>query len=97
MDVKKELTARFTEAINKSFNRVPIVGPKWFKWHGKGKHPYFQFTGVRKLAKASDTKPQEIVKRILRHLDLDGFDVTVTTGANSEVIVKFSKVPDGAR
>ena len=97
MDVKEELTARFTDAISKSFNRVPIVGQKWFKWHGKGKEPYFHFTGTRKLAKAGEAVPQDVVKRILRHLDLAGLDVTVTARSNSDIIVKFNKRPDAGR
>ena len=97
MNVKEELTARFTDAISKSFNRVPLVGPKWFKWHGEDKEPCFQFTGTRKLAKAGDAEPQEVVKRILRHLDLAGLDVTVTARSNSDIIVKFNKPPDAGR
>ena len=94
MDIKKTLSKRFTKAIGKSFNRPPLIGPKWFSWHGEAKPPYFQFTGVGKMAKATMTKPDEIVRRLVRHLDTSGLDVEVQATSDGKINVKFNKLPD---
>jgi hypothetical protein len=93
MDVKKALTDRFTDAIKKSFNAVPLIGERWFKWHGEAKEPFFQVTGARPLAKATSTTTAEIVRRINRHLDLDGLDAEATTRPNGDFIVKMAAPP----
>jgi hypothetical protein len=94
MDAKKVLTARFTDAIKKSFNTIPLIGERWFKWHDEVKTPFFQFTGARPLAKATSTTPAEIVRRITRHLDLKGLDAEVSTRANGDFVVKFTTPPE---
>ena len=94
MDVKELLTKRFTEAIGKSFTKCPLIGPKWFKWYANAKPPYFQFTGVEKLAKAATLKPAEVIRRILRHLDTSGLDAEVKVTADDKINVKFNALPD---
>lgn len=94
MDVKKVLTDRFTDAIKKSFNVVPLIGERWFKWHEEAKTPFFQFTGARPLAKATSTTSEEIVRRITRHLDLSGLDAEVTPKANGDIIVTITTPKD---
>ena len=87
MTIDKVLTTRFTEAIRKSFNDCPLIGKSWFQWNGNAEPPFFRFTGAKKLAKASLTKPGEIVRRILRHLDTDGLDVEVKVTAGCDINV----------
>jgi len=93
MDTEKVLTQRFKDAIGKSFNRPPLVGERWFKWHGAVKPPYFQFTGARPLAKATCTTTADIVRRILRHLDLAGLDGEARARPNGDIIVKLGGPP----
>jgi len=83
------VTRRFTEAIAKSFARVPLVGPRWFKWYGTADPPYFQFIGARKLAKATATRPDEVVRRILRHLDTKGLDAEVQVTPDAKINLRF--------
>lgn len=91
MDARKVLTQRFTDAINKSFNRVPLIGERWFKWREQAAGPSLQFTGARMLAKATCTTASEIVRRIMRHLDLSDFNAEVQTKSNGDILVKLPK------
>ena len=89
MKIKEVLIKRFTEAIGKSFDRPPLIGPRWFKWYGTAKPPYFQFIGARKLAKAITTEPDEVVRRILRHLDMKGLEAEVQVTPDAKINVRF--------
>jgi hypothetical protein len=89
LETNELLIKRFTKAIGKSFAQVPLIGPRWFKWYGSAKPPYFQFIGVRKLAKATATTPDEVVRRILKHLNMKGVDAEVQVTADAKINLRL--------
>jgi len=85
MDIEEMLRARLIEAIRRSFKRCPLIGEKWFRYYRKVDPPYFQFTGARKLGKATALEPKRVARRIVRNLDLAGVDCTVRVASDGKI------------
>jgi len=89
-DMEKLLTKRFTDAVRKGFKPCPLIGPKWFRYYGDAKPPYFRFVGVAKLSKATGFKLESVVQRIVEHLDVKDLDAKVDITAQGNIHVRFN-------
>jgi hypothetical protein len=88
MNTEQVLRQRFHDAIRKSFEPCPLVGPKWFNYDTQGELPSFQFTGMSKLAKAVGMRIDFVAQKVFDNLNLRGlpmepritqsFDIWVT-------------------
>ena len=90
-DISEMLTERFKQAVAKSFEPCPLIGPKWFRYCETAVPPYFQFTGVTKLAKATGIKRTMVSQRIVEHLDVSDLDVVVSVSEEFNINVRVGE------
>ena len=92
MDIEDKLTRRFVQAIRRSYEPCPLIGPKWFRYNPSGKPAHFQFLGAAKLAKAASGVPRGALARIMKNLNLRDL------GARAEIAGQEIRVylPEGA-
>ena len=89
MDVRDEITNRFTEAIRLSVRPCPLIGTKWFRFHPKGRPADFQFIGAGKLAKAAGMAAARLADEIVSHLDLGQLDATVEISSDATISLRL--------
>ncbi len=89
MDIEKELIKRFAEAIKKSFEPCPLIGPKWLVRLPEGKSADFRYMGMPKLAKATGKHIESVVKHVIRNLDLSGLNASISVDPEGLVDVKI--------
>jgi hypothetical protein len=70
MDIEDKLKRRFSQAIRRSYDPCPLIGPKWFQYNPDGKPAHFQFVGGKKLAKAASGSPRMALRRVLKNLNV---------------------------
>ena len=90
---KDLLKERFVRAVQKALPQTPLIGPKWFRYHQKGKPAHFQFCGVPKLAKATGKNPKYLAQMVLKNLNTRGLDVDVKLMPDYRINVTFNKPP----
>ena len=88
-DMSEMLTERFKQAVTQSFEPCPLIGPKWFRYCETAIPPYFQFTGVTKLAKATGINCAMVAKRIVEHLDVSDLDAEVGVSDEFNINVRL--------
>jgi len=91
MDIHKQLRKRFVRAIDKIFEKRPLIGPKWFSFNADGKSAHFQFLGIGKLAKAAGKNPKHMAKIIVRNLDLRGLKAKAEITSDAIINVKINQ------
>ena len=94
MDPKEELKACFVAAIRKAFTPCPLIGDKWFHYHGAARPPRFEFTGAKKLAKATSKPVGAVANALLKNLDLDGRQARVEVTKAGDIRLYLAE-PEG--
>ena len=94
MGVQELLTQRFIKAIQDEFKPCPLIGPKWFQYHEKADPPYFQFAGVKRLAKAAGMQPRRVAELVLENLNANQLDANVKLTDDLKINVVFNTLPD---
>jgi len=90
-NVEELLKKRFIEAIRKSFQPCPLIGPKWFHYDTKADPPCFRFWGLRRLAKALGMRPEKLAERLVKEVDLGGVKAQASVEADSSIVVRLSE------
>jgi len=90
MNLEELLTHRFRKAIKKSFKPCPLIGDKWFSLSPTQQPPYFEFTGVSSLSKATGYKPVEVAKLIVQNMNMRNLDAEVMVQPEAgKIALKF--------
>ena len=95
MNTEQVLKQRFLDAIKKSFDPCPLIGPKWFKYEPNDSPPSFKFTGMSKLAKALGMRIDFVSQKVFDNLNFRGLPVESRI-TQSFVIWVTLKQPTGA-
>lgn len=91
MDLKEELTRRFTNAV-KEYAQVPIlIGPKWLQEGPPGSSILFQYHGAPKVAKALGRDRSRVCRGLLKLLDLTDLPVHVSVSGNGVFDITATK------
>lgn len=68
-DIAKQ---QFVKAIQNALPKpTPLIGGKWFRYHPDGKPAHLEFTGIRKLAKATSIPIDRVAKQIFAKLSAE--------------------------
>ena len=89
MDIRQLIRQRFTQAIAKSYQPCPLIGPSWFRFRPASEPTSFQFTGCQKLAKALCRTPARVAQKIVANLCLDGIAADVKITEDDKIILNF--------
>ena len=92
MNLEELLTHRFRKAIKKSFKPCPLIGDKWFSLSSDHEPPYFEFTGVESLSKATGYQPVEVAELIVKNMNMRDLDAEVMVQPEAgKIALKFKK------
>ena len=94
IDIEELIKQRFIKAIKKCFKPCPLIGPRWFRYEGAGEPPSFQFVGAKGLAKATKSRPRDVVKQIVENLNMHELEAELEITSDCRIILRFSKLPE---
>ena len=93
-DIAKE---HFVKAIKNALPKpTPLIGGKWFRFHPDGEPADLEFTGIRKLAKASGVVIDRIAKQIVGNLSAETLNSQIELTEDYTILVRRNdKQADG--
>lgn len=84
-DIAKE---QFVKAIQNALPKpTPLIGVKWFRFHPDGKPADLEFTGIRKLAKATSIPIDRVAKQVVRRLSAQALDSQIELTDDHMILV----------
>jgi len=88
-DIAKE---HFVKAIKNALPKpTPLIGSKWFRFHPNGEPADLEFTGIRKLAKASGVAIGRVAKQVVGNLSAETLNCQIELTEDHIILVRKNK------